>query len=74
MKIYAGSEIKYTKLIMYCIKNVISFTFSTHPLGLLLLHFLLNPAHLFLNTTDSSLRTFYTSSGLPPHHTSFTVK
>lgn len=29
MKIYPGSDIKYTKLIMYCMKNVIYFTFST---------------------------------------------
>ena len=53
MKIYPGSDIKYTKLTMYCIKNVIYFAFSTHPLELLLLlHFLLNPVHLVLNTTE----------------------
>ena len=74
MKIYPGSEIKYTKIIIYCIKNVIYFAFSTHPLKLLLLHFLLNLIHLPLNTTGSSHHTFYTSSGLPPHHTLYTVK
>lgn len=75
MKIYPGSDTKYTKLIMYCMKNVIYFTFSTHPLELLLLlHFLLHPVHPVINTTDSSHHTFYTSSGLPPHHTLFTVR
>jgi len=47
MKIHPGSDIKYTKLKMYCMKNVIYFTFSIHPLELLFLHFLLNPVHLF---------------------------